>query len=61
MPNAPPDMYAGMGAEDQSLFVIPSKTMVIVRMGDASDPINPNFALTSFDNELWQKINAVIN
>ena len=61
VPNAPADMYAAMGAEDQRIYVIPSKNMVIVRMGDASDPINPNFALTSFDNELWQKINAVIN
>lgn len=61
VPNAPADMYAAMGAEDQRIYVIPSKNMVIVRMGDASDPANPNFALSGFDNELWQKINAVIN
>jgi hypothetical protein len=30
-------------------------------MGEASDPANPNFALSGFDNDLWQKINAVIN
>ncbi|TKB99369.1 serine hydrolase domain-containing protein [Pedobacter cryotolerans] len=59
--NAPADMYAAMGAEDQRIYVIPSKNMVIVRMGNASDPANPNFALSGFDNELWQKINAVIN
>jgi CubicO group peptidase (beta-lactamase class C family) len=61
VPNAPADMYAAMGAEDQRIYVIPSKNMVIVRMGDASDPANPNFALSGFDNELWQKINALIN
>lgn len=61
VPNAPSDMYAAMGAEDQRIYVIPSKNMVIVRMGNASDPSNPNFALSGFDNELWQKINAVIN
>lgn len=61
VPNAPADMYAAMGAEDQRIYVIPSKNMVIIRMGDASDPQNPSFALSGFDNELWAKINAVIN
>ena len=61
VPNAPADMYAAMGAEDQRIYVVPGKNMVIVRMGDASDPSNPNFALSGFDNALWQKINAVIN
>jgi CubicO group peptidase (beta-lactamase class C family) len=61
VPNAPADMYAAMGAEDQRIYVIPSKKMIVIRMGDASDPQNPNFALSGFDNALWQKINAVIN
>ncbi|MBL7745759.1 MAG: serine hydrolase [Chitinophagaceae bacterium] len=61
VPNAPPEMYAAMGAEDQRIYVIPSKKMVIIRMGNASDPLNPSFALSGFDNELWAKINAVIN
>lgn len=60
VPNAPPDMFAAMGADDQRIYVIPSKNMVVVRMGDASDPENPNFALSGFDNELWSKINDVI-
>ncbi|MDP2413386.1 serine hydrolase [Daejeonella sp.] len=60
VPNAPADMYAAMGAEDQRIYVIPSKNMVIIRMGEASDPANPSFALSGFDNELWQKINALI-
>lgn len=61
VPNAPTDMYAAMGAKDQRIYVVPSKKMVIVRMGEASDPNNPNFAVSGFDNELWTKINAVIN
>jgi CubicO group peptidase (beta-lactamase class C family) len=61
VPNAPADMYAAMGANDQRIYVIPSKKMVIIRMGEASDPANPNFAVSGFDNELWAKINAVIN
>jgi CubicO group peptidase (beta-lactamase class C family) len=60
IPNAPSDMYAAMGAADQRAYVIPGKKMVIVRMGDASNPNNPNFAVSGFDNELWAKINAVI-
>ena len=60
IPNAPKDMYAAMGAEDQRLYVVPSKNMVIVRMGNSSDPKNPSFAVSGFDNELWAKINAVI-
>ncbi len=60
IPNAPSDMFAAMGAEDQRIYVIPGKKMVVVRMGDASDPLNPSFALSGFDNDLWEKINALI-
>ncbi len=61
VPSAQTDMYAAMGAEDQRIYVIPSKNMVVIRMGNASDPENPNFALSGFDDALWKKINAVIN
>lgn len=60
VPSAPADMYAAMGAEDQRLYVIPSKNMVVIRMGNASDPDNPSFAVSGFDEALWQKINALI-
>jgi CubicO group peptidase (beta-lactamase class C family) len=61
IPNAPLDIYAAMGAEDQRIYVIPGKKMVIVRMGEASDPANPSFALSGFDHDIWEKINAVLN
>ncbi|MBX2923517.1 MAG: serine hydrolase [Chitinophagaceae bacterium] len=61
VPNAPADMYAAMGASDQRIYVIPGKKMVIVRMGEASNPDSPTFAVSGFDNELWSKINAVVN
>ena len=61
VPNAPADMYAAMGASDQRIYVVPSKKMVIVRMGDAANPKDPYFAVSGFDNALWEKINAVIN
>ncbi|HEX2919687.1 MAG TPA: serine hydrolase [Bacteroidales bacterium] len=59
--NAPADMYAAMGANDQRIYVIPSKNMVVIRMGEASDPGNSEFAVSGFDNALWGKINAVID
>jgi CubicO group peptidase (beta-lactamase class C family) len=61
VPEAPADMYAAMGASDQRLYIVPGKKMIIVRMGNASDPANPDFAVSGFDNALWKKINAVIN
>lgn len=61
VPNAPGDMYAAMGANDQRIYVIPSKKMVVIRMGDASDPANSSFAVSGFDNALWGKINALTN
>ena len=60
VPNAPPDMYAAMGARDQRIYVVPGKNMVIVRMGHTADPLHPDFAASGFDNQFWGKINAVI-
>src|SRR5690606_36319015 len=59
IPNAPDDLIAGLGAFDQKLYIIPSKKMVIVRMGDSGeeDELGP----TEFDNNLWAKINDLIN
>ena len=59
IPNAPADMYAALGKNDQKIYVVPSKDLVIIRMGNAAD--TDTFALSSFDNDLWAKINAVIN
>ena len=59
IPNAPTDMYAALGKNDQKIYVIPSKNLVIVRMGDAGD--GENFAVSNFDDDLWAKINDLIN
>lgn len=59
IPNAPNDMYAALGKNDQKIYVVPSKKLVFIRMGDAADA--ENFALSNFDNELWEKINALVN
>ncbi|MFK7783352.1 serine hydrolase domain-containing protein [Psychroserpens sp.] len=59
IPNAPNDMYCALGKNDQKIYIVPSKKLVVIRMGDAANSVN--FALSNFDNELWQKINAFIN
>lgn len=61
IPNAPADTFAAMGAHDQRLYIIPSKKMIVVRMGETSNPAQPTFAVSNFDSELWAKINAITN
>jgi hypothetical protein len=52
-------MFMALGKNDQKIYVIPSKKMVIIRMGDAAD--GSNMALSDFDETLWQKINALFS
>lgn len=59
IPNAPNDMYAALGKNDQKIYIVPSKKLVVIRMGEAAD--GETFALSSFDNELWEKINTLID
>ena len=59
IPGAPNDMFMALGKNDQKIYVVPSRKMVIIRMGDAAD--NVNLALSDFDETLWEKINALIN
>ena len=56
--NAPDDMISAIGKNGQFIDVIPSENMVVIRMGEA-----PNDALVPilFHNEMWDKINDVIN
>lgn len=57
IPNAPADLYAALGKNDQKIYVVPSKNMVVVRLGNQA--IESGFALTAFDNELWGKIETL--
>ena len=59
IPTAPSDMYCALGKNDQKIYVIPSRKIVIIRMGDAADA--ESFGLSDFDEVLWEKISAVIN
>lgn len=57
VPTAPDDMYAGMGKNDQRVYVLPSKGLVVVRMGDKATESLP--AISGFDDDLWKHINAL--
>jgi len=57
VPEAPADMYAALGKNDQKIYVVPSEDLVVVRMGNSA--IDKQFALSSFDRQLWQYINAL--
>ena len=57
IPSGPTDMFMALGKNDQKIYVIPSKKMVVIRMGDAADSVNQ--ALSDFDKTLWEKINAL--
>ncbi|QLG44181.1 serine hydrolase domain-containing protein [Costertonia aggregata] len=59
IPNAPDDLYAGLGKNDQKLYVVPSVNLVVVRMGE--DTGETALGPSSFDNELWGYLNTLMN
>ena len=59
IPNAPDDLYAGLGKNDQKLYVVPSQNLVVVRMGE--DTGGAALGPSGFDNELWGYLNEVID
>ena len=56
-PQAPNDLFAAMGKNGQLINIVPSKNLVVIRVGDA-----PNNSLVPFtlQDDLWVKLNAVI-
>jgi len=58
IPNAPSDMYVAAGLNSQLINVVPSKGLVIIRMGE-----NPELGVgpvsVSFNQELWDRLNAI--
>nr|HPH23322.1 serine hydrolase [Chitinophagaceae bacterium] len=58
VPNAPLDMFAALGKNDQKVYVVPSKNIVVIRMGESAG--NLQLAVSSFDNELWGKLKTII-
>lgn len=59
IPNAPDDLFAGLGANDKKMYIIPSLDMVVIRLGgDAGSSL---LGPSGYDNALWGKIMAMIN
>lgn len=58
-PNAPDDMFAALGKNDQKIHIVPSKSWVIVRQGNASGNVGPGGGQVpmAFDNQLWKYLN----
>ncbi len=59
IPNAPSDLIAGLGANDQKLYVVPSENLIVIRMGD--DDEEGQLGPSGYDNLLWEKISELIN
>lgn len=58
IPTAPDDLYAALGKNDQKIYIVPSRDLVVIRMGESAE--GENFALSNFDKDLWELIMAVI-
>jgi CubicO group peptidase (beta-lactamase class C family) len=59
IPAAPDDLYAGLGKNDQKLYIVPSQNLVVIRMGN--DTGDSALGPSSFDNQLWETLTALIN
>lgn len=57
-PNAPADMYAAMGKNGQLLMVVPSKKLLVIRMGN--DPDDGSLVPTTYANTIWAQLNKVM-
>ena len=55
--NAPPDMISALGKNGQIINIVPSKNMVIVRMGN--DPDTNSFISATYNYQLWNYINKL--
>jgi CubicO group peptidase (beta-lactamase class C family) len=62
IPNAPHDLVAALGKNDQKIHVVPSKGWVVVRMGDDAGVggTGGNDVPILFDNALWGYLNQLV-
>ncbi|MFC0263684.1 serine hydrolase domain-containing protein [Fontibacter flavus] len=56
-PNAPGDMFCGLGRDGQYVCIIPSMELVMVRLGESPDQSLVPFM---FLDEIWQQLNKVL-
>jgi len=59
-PAAPADMYAALGKNGQLINVVPSLGVVFIRMGDAPDGTFGSLVGTVLNNQIWEKLNAIM-
>ena len=53
IPAAPADLVAALGALDRKLYVVPSRKLIVVRMGQAAPD-------KDFDQQLWLRLMKVV-
>ena len=60
--NAPSDMFAALGKNDQKIHVVPSKGWVVIRQGNASGytGIGGDAVPILFDNAMWGYLNQLV-
>ncbi len=58
IPNAPADLFAALGKNDQKVYVVPSQNLVVIRMGNTAGGVS--LAGDDFDNTLWGMLKAII-
>jgi CubicO group peptidase (beta-lactamase class C family) len=56
-PNGPADMISGIGKNGQYVSIVPSKNIVLVRMGENPESVQVPFM---FLNDIWGKLNQII-
>ena len=56
-PPASPDMFAAMGKNGQLINVVPSKNLVMIRMGNIPDN---SFVPFAYQDEIWVRLNEII-
>jgi hypothetical protein len=54
-PDAPPDMYAGLGRDGQICAVVPSQRLVVIRMGQ--NPGESGLVTTQYANGIFKRLN----
>lgn len=59
MSNAPADMFSALGKNCQYLNVVPSKGIVLVRMGNDPNGLG-GLVPTVLDNEIWRRLNLIM-
>jgi CubicO group peptidase (beta-lactamase class C family) len=57
-PDAPADMFSAMGKNGQIINVVPSKKMLVIRMGEK--PSDQNELPMIFNNEIWKRLNTIM-